>query len=82
MANLFNFVGASAADFVPELLDRGSQPDSGAYIPFGAGPRIYMGQQNLLQKSLIESGYIVARMVQEFSAIESVMIGSGWAIGS
>jgi cytochrome P450 len=59
--------GTDAADFVPECWDKGFQPNPGAYIPLGAGPRVCMGQQ----KALIESGYIVARMEQEFSAIES-----------
>ncbi|KAF7864309.1 uncharacterized protein EAF02_010277 [Botrytis sinoallii] len=59
--------GADAAEFKPERWDNNFKPGPGEYIPFGAGPRVCMGQQ----KALIEAGYIVVRMVQEFSAVGS-----------
>lgn len=59
--------GPDAAEFKPERWDDNFKPGPGEYIPFGYGPRVCMGQQ----KALVESGYIVVRMVQEFSVIES-----------
>lgn len=59
--------GPDAAEFKPERWDNNFKPGPGEYIPFGYGPRVCMGQQ----KALVESGYIVVRMVQEFSVIES-----------
>ncbi|KAI9649101.1 hypothetical protein NHQ30_001668 [Ciborinia camelliae] len=59
--------GSDAAEFKPERWESNFKPGPGEFIPFGAGPRLCMGHQ----KALIESGYILVRMVQEFSAIES-----------
>lgn len=59
--------GSDAAEFIPERWNNNFKPAAGAFLPFSAGSRLCMGQQ----KALVESGYILVRMMQEFSAIES-----------
>jgi len=59
--------GPDATEFKPERWENNFKPGPGEFIPFGAGPRTCMGQQ----KALIEAAYVVIRMMQEFSAIES-----------
>lgn len=62
-----NIWGSDATVFRPERWDNDFKPTPGAYMPFGAGARICLGQQ----KALTEAAYIVVRMLQEYSAVES-----------
>ncbi|KAK8142969.1 hypothetical protein G3M48_007908 [Beauveria asiatica] len=57
--------GADAAKFRPERW-AGLRPGWG-YLPFNGGPRICLGQQ----MALLESYYLVARMVQTFQTMAS-----------
>ncbi|KAM3511723.1 hypothetical protein MY11210_004613 [Beauveria gryllotalpidicola] len=57
--------GADAAKFRPERW-AGLRPGWG-YLPFNGGPRICLGQQ----MALLESHYLVARMVQTFQTMAS-----------
>lgn len=59
--------GSDATEFKPERWDNNFKPASGEFIPFGAGQRLCMGKQ----KALIESAYVVVRMVQEFTSVQS-----------
>ncbi len=63
--------GFPAADkFVPERWD-GWVPNSWTYVPFNGGPRICIGQQF----ALMEMGYTLTRIFQEFEHVENRMNG-------
>ncbi|TEY42028.1 hypothetical protein BOTCAL_0400g00040 [Botryotinia calthae] len=43
------------------------KPSSWEYMPFGGGPRAYVGQQ----KTLVEAAYTVAKIAQVYKGLES-----------
>ncbi|KAM3086704.1 Cytochrome P450 3A4 [Clarireedia jacksonii] len=58
---------SDAAEFKPERWANNFKAGSGEFIPFGAGSRLFMGQQ----KALVESGYVIVRMAQELTSAQS-----------
>ena len=58
--------GSDAAEFKPERWYT-VKPKPWEYVPFGGGPRACVGQQ----KALMEASYVVVRVLQEYSNIES-----------
>ena len=60
-----DYHGTDADQFKPERWETKRQ--AWDYLPFGGGPRVCPGQQ----LALTETSYTVARLLQEFSGIES-----------
>ncbi|KAL2880532.1 alanine transaminase alt2 [Colletotrichum sp. CLE4] len=62
--------GDDADEFVPERWEtkRGSAGAAWHFVPFNGGPRICIGQQ----LALTEAGYVVARMLQRYEAVEGL----------
>ena len=58
--------GPDVEEFRPDRWDI-FEPNTWEYLPFAAGPRKCAGQQ----KAIIETSYVIARMLQEFKSIES-----------
>lgn len=58
--------GSDAAEFKPERWYT-AKPKPWEYVPFGGGPRACVGQQ----KALMEASYVVVRVLQKYSNIES-----------
>ncbi|KAI0897593.1 cytochrome P450 [Annulohypoxylon nitens] len=58
--------GADALEFRPSRWENDYSPPPFAFMPFGAGPRQCLGQH----KATAEAGYIVSRILQEFSVIK------------
>lgn len=58
--------GLDAEDFKPERWET-MKPKAWEYAPFTGGPRMCSGQQ----KAMLETSYVVARMLQEFQRVES-----------
>ncbi|PGG98356.1 hypothetical protein GX51_06843 [Blastomyces parvus] len=54
--------------WIPERWTAGWQPKPWHFIPFNGGPRICLGQQF----AMLEMGYTVARVLQNFSEIQAV----------
>ncbi|KAL2374834.1 cytochrome P450 alkane hydroxylase [Blastomyces gilchristii SLH14081] len=54
--------------WIPERWTSGWQPKPWHFIPFNGGPRICLGQQF----AMLEMGYTVARILQNFSEIQAV----------
>ncbi|KAJ6783569.1 hypothetical protein PWT90_06786 [Aphanocladium album] len=61
-----DFYGNDADEFRPERW--ATQRHGWDYVPFGGGPRICLGQQY----ALTEAMYMMVRLAQEYSSIESV----------
>ncbi|KAI9712244.1 MAG: hypothetical protein M1828_001722 [Chrysothrix sp. TS-e1954] len=60
--------GIDAHEFRPERWENDALKDIGwGYLPFNGGPRICLGQEF----ALLEAGYTVARLVQEFAHIHA-----------
>lgn len=59
--------GPDATVFKPERWDDSSLRPGWAFLPFGGGARICLGQQY----ALTEAYYVVIRLLQEFRSIES-----------
>lgn len=59
--------GEDADQFKPERWMEGKNPIPWTYIPFNGGPRICLGQQF----ALTEASYVLARIVQTFSDIQT-----------
>ncbi|WYZ36702.1 hypothetical protein EsH8_II_000208 [Colletotrichum jinshuiense] len=62
--------GDDADEFVPERWEakRGAAGAAWHYVPFNGGPRICIGQQ----LALTEAGYVLARMMQRYEAVEGL----------
>jgi cytochrome P450 len=58
--------GADAEEFRPERWDS-FRPKAWEYVPFGGGTRACVGRQ----KALMETSYLVVRLVREFGGIEA-----------
>ena len=58
--------GNDADDFKPDRWVT-FKPDTWQYLPFGGGPRSCLGRT----KALVEASYVIVRLLQEFSGIES-----------
>lgn len=58
--------GSDAEEFNPDRWDT-MKPKPWEYVPFGGGPRQCLGQI----KAMLETSYVVVRMLQEFQNIES-----------
>ena len=58
--------GSDAAEFKPDRWYN-IKPKPWEFVPFGGGPRACVGQQ----KALMEASYVVVRVLQEYSKIES-----------
>ncbi|KAI1323132.1 cytochrome P450 [Xylariaceae sp. FL0255] len=59
--------GPDADEFRPSRWENDYSPPPFTFMPFGAGPRQCLAQQ----KATMETSYIIARVLQEFSGIES-----------
>jgi cytochrome P450 len=59
--------GSDANEFHPSRWENGHVAAPFTFIPFGAGPRQCLAQQ----KATMETSYIVARLLREFSGIKS-----------
>ena len=59
--------GEDADEFRPDRWKEGFKPDPSQYMPFGIGPRSCLGRV----KARIEASYVIVRIMQEFSQIES-----------
>ncbi|KAI1266568.1 cytochrome P450 [Xylariaceae sp. FL1019] len=59
--------GPDADEFRPSRWENDSSPPPFTFMPFGAGPRQCLAQQ----KATMETSYILARLLQDFSAIRS-----------
>ncbi|KAJ2980607.1 hypothetical protein NQ176_g2540 [Zarea fungicola] len=66
-----DFYGPDALEFRPERWE--TERHGWEYLPFNGGPRICLGQQYALTESI----YVMVRIAQEFSSIETVD-GSPW----
>jgi cytochrome P450 len=58
--------GDDSNEFRPERWDE-FKPASCEFVPFGLGPRMCAGQQ----KALMETSYVISRLLQEFQDIEA-----------
>ena len=58
--------GKNADEFKPDRWET-FKPDAWQYVPFGGGPRSCLGRT----KALVEASYVIVRIMQEFSHIES-----------
>ena len=59
--------GEDADEFRPDRWKENFNPGPAEFMPFGIGPRSCLGRV----KALTEASYIIVRMLQEFSHIES-----------
>lgn len=67
MHRLENIFGNDASQFIPERWEEISSKVGSAFIPFGTGPRVCLGQQY----ALTEAYYITVRLLQLFPNIAS-----------
>jgi len=58
--------GSDADEFKPDRWDT-FKPGQWEFVPFGGGGRMCAGQQ----KAMMEASYVVVRMLQEFTGIQS-----------
>ena len=59
--------GEDADDFRPDRMNERFRHDPSKYMPFGTGARSCLGRV----KARVEASYVIARILQEFSQIES-----------
>lgn len=59
--------GPDADEFRPERWETGKLLPRWEYLPFNGGPRVCLGQQY----ALTEASYVIVRIAQEFSGLES-----------
>ncbi|KAG5965151.1 hypothetical protein E4U57_004396 [Claviceps arundinis] len=59
--------GPDADEFCPERWETGKLLPRWEYLPFNGGPRVCLGQQY----ALTEASYVIVRIAQEFSGLES-----------
>lgn len=64
---LKNVWGEDADDFQPDRWKEDFKPDPLQYMPFGIGSRSCLGRV----KARVEASYVIVRILQEFSQIES-----------
>lgn len=62
-----DFYGPDAEEFRPERWEDGKLQPRWGYLPFNGGPRICIGQRY----ALTEVSYVLVRLVQVFSGLES-----------
>ncbi|KAJ5968855.1 cytochrome P450 [Penicillium viridicatum] len=62
-----DFYGPDAEEFRPERWEDGKLQPRWGYLPFNGGPRICIGQRY----ALTEVSYVLVRLVQVFSRLES-----------
>jgi cytochrome P450 len=62
-----DFYGPDAEEFHPERWEDGKLLPRWEYLPFNGGPRICIGQRY----ALTEVSYVLVRLVQNFSRLES-----------
>lgn len=69
MHRLPEIYGPDAEVFRPRRWLDGQKPlrPGWAYLPFNGGPRVCLGQQS----ALVEAGYVVVRLVQQFERLEA-----------